>query len=89
MSDIVFCRTWYKVEPEKFYNPVVTFDRLIKLIQKVCSKEEKYRMRLMKTTWEMRKENQVSIPLNKDSEYKEIDRIPKAFKPLVLPKVNI
>ena len=44
-------------------------------------------MRLMKTTWELRKENQVSVPLNKDSDYKEIERIPKAFKPLVLPKV--
>lgn len=23
MSDIVFCRTWYKIELEKFYNPIL------------------------------------------------------------------
>lgn len=38
-SDIVFCRTWFALTLEKFYNPIVSFDV----------------NRLMKTTWEMRK----------------------------------
>jgi len=40
LSDIVFCRTWYQVEPEKFWNPIVGFGK----------------MRLMKTTFEVKKD---------------------------------
>ena len=25
VSDIVFCKTWYPVEPKKFYNPMFTY----------------------------------------------------------------
>ena len=25
ISDIVFCRTWYKIEPKKFYNPIFSY----------------------------------------------------------------
>ena len=25
LSDIIFCRTWYSVEPEKFYNSMTSF----------------------------------------------------------------
>jgi len=24
VSDIVFCRTWYKIEPKKFFNPILS-----------------------------------------------------------------
>ena len=27
MSDIVFCRTWYSINPEKFFNPIVLYDK--------------------------------------------------------------
>ena len=27
LSDTVFCRTWYKIDPKKFYNPILTFEK--------------------------------------------------------------
>ena len=27
MSDLIFCKTWYNVNPEKYYNPIVSFDK--------------------------------------------------------------
>jgi len=27
MSDIVFLRTWYKVPLEKFYNPIISYEK--------------------------------------------------------------
>lgn len=71
MSDIVFMRTWFKVDPEKFYNPLSSYQDT----------------RLMKTTWELRKEREISAPINPDSEYKEIVRKKRVFNPLVIPKV--
>lgn len=71
MSDIVFMRTWFKVEPEKFYNPLSSYQDV----------------RLMKTTWELRKDRQIENPINPDSEYKEIVRKKRVFNPLVIPKV--
>ena len=37
LSDIIFCRTWYSVQPEKFYNPIISFEKT----------------RLMKTNFEL------------------------------------
>ena len=56
MSDIVFLRSWYPVHPQKFYNPVTS----------LLDKDWKG----MKTVFDIRKEKQISIPLNKDSLYK-------------------
>ena len=44
-------------------------------------------MRLMKTTWELKKELNVLPLTNPDSEYKEIERKTRVFNPLVIPKV--
>lgn len=71
MSDIVFLRTWYKIEPEKYYNPVLSYQDI----------------RLMKTTWELRKEQKIEAPKNPDSEYKQIERKKRVFNPLIIPKV--
>jgi len=73
MSDIVFLNTWYAMEPEKYYNPVLSYQDI----------------RLMKTTWELRKERMITPPVNPDSEYKEIERKKRVFNPLVIPKVKI
>jgi ribosome biogenesis protein BMS1 len=27
MSDIVFCRAWYKIILERYYNPILTYDK--------------------------------------------------------------
>jgi len=39
MSDIVFMKTWFNMPLEKFYNPIVDYQK----------------GRLMKTTWELKK----------------------------------
>lgn len=70
MSDIVFLRSWFKIKLEKFYNPIVSYER----------------MRLMRTTWELRKDSNMEVKLNPDSEYKQIERVEKKFNPLMLPK---
>lgn len=41
LSDIIFCRTWYNVEPERFYNPLTSFSK----------------NRLVKTTFELQRDN--------------------------------
>jgi len=72
MSDLVFCRTWVPVMPPQYYNPV--FDLLSPSWQG------------MMTTSQLRKANQVPIPVNKDSLYKPIERGPRHFNPMVIPK---
>lgn len=81
LSDIVFCKAWVPVEPEKLFNPVSS------LLQprKGGSKEE-IDSSLMKTTAQVRYEEKLPIPLNKDSLYKPIERRPKHFNPLKIPQ---
>ena len=43
----------------------------------------------MKNTWELRQINQIPLKQNPDSQYKEIERIPKVFNPLRIPKVKL
>ncbi|EGR32753.1 hypothetical protein IMG5_071660 [Ichthyophthirius multifiliis] len=69
-SDLVFLRTWYKVELEKFYNPILSYEK----------------MRLMKTTWELRKQLNVENKQNENSQYQDIVRTEKKFKPLMVSK---
>jgi hypothetical protein len=71
MSDIIFLNTWYALEPEKYYNPVLSYQDV----------------RLMKTTWELRREKMLPAPGNPDSEYKQIERKRRVFNPLVISKV--
>lgn len=73
MSDLVFCRTWTTLKLERFYNPILSH-----------SKE----FRLMKTARQLREESNVPLEKNPDSEYKEIERKPKKFTPLIVPKVT-
>ncbi|GJP30508.1 hypothetical protein CLOM_g3457, partial [Closterium sp. NIES-68] len=74
MSDIVFLRAWVKVTVPKLYNPVCT------LLQ---SPSDTWHG--MKTVAELRREQQLPIPVNKDSLYKPIERRPRSFNPLKVP----
>jgi hypothetical protein len=40
----------------------------------------------MKTTYELRVERKLEPVKNPDSEYKAIERVPKTFAPLIVPK---
>lgn len=77
LSDIVFCRTWYKVDVPKFYTPVTSL--LLPL-------SEKSQWRGMRTTGQLKKDNSIKAPANIDSMYVPIVREPKVFKPLVIPR---
>ncbi|XP_024034772.1 ribosome biogenesis protein BMS1 homolog [Citrus clementina] len=75
MSDVVFMRGWADVEIPRFYNPLTT----------AMQPRDKI-WQGMKTIAELRREHNLSIPVNKDSLYKAIGRRPRKFNPLVIPK---
>ncbi|KAJ3042715.1 Glycoside hydrolase 2 (Mannanase, beta-galactosidase) [Rhizophlyctis rosea] len=75
MSDIVFLRAWYPIKPKKFYNPVTSL--------LLSSKTEWQGMR---TVGQIRRDEGLKTPRNKDSEYKPIERIARRFNPLKIPK---
>lgn len=77
MSDIVFCRTWFKVDVTKFYAPVVN------LLLPIGSKNA---WEGMKTKGQLKRERNIKSDANTDSMYTDIVRQPKVFKPLVIPK---
>ncbi len=72
-SDIVFMRTWYQVKPRTFYCPV----------QSALVTGEWAGMRL---NAQVREEMQAAIPVQKDSLYRPIERTPRRFNPLKIPK---
>uniref|UniRef100_A0A1D1YB91 Ribosome biogenesis protein BMS1 n=1 Tax=Anthurium amnicola TaxID=1678845 RepID=A0A1D1YB91_9ARAE len=75
MSDIVFLRAWGPVDVPSFFNPVTT---ALQPRDQVWSG--------MRTVAELRRENDLPIPFNKDSVYKPIERKSRKFNPLVIPK---
>ncbi|KPJ11517.1 Ribosome biogenesis protein BMS1-like [Papilio machaon] len=77
MSDIIFCRTWFKVDVTKFYAPVVN------LLLPAGSKNA---WQGMKTKGQLKRERNIQNDANTDSMYTNIQREPKVFKPLVIPK---
>ncbi|CAM9384481.1 unnamed protein product [Chrysoparadoxa australica] len=72
MSDSVFCKLWVPVEPKKYYNPVTT------LLDRSWTG--------MKNTAALRRELREPVPVKKDSLYKPIERQPRHFNPLPVPK---
>lgn len=81
MSDIVICRLWVNVEPKKFYNPVFS---------SLTAKENNDQtlavgLPLMRSTAQIRKDEQVPQPVNKNSVYKPIVRVQREFRKLTIP----
>lgn len=77
LSDIVFCRTWYKVDVPRFYNPVTSL---------LLPPAEKARWRGMKTTGQLKREKNIRAEPNKDSVYTPVERDVKVFRPLFVPR---
>ncbi|KAL6976243.1 Glycoside hydrolase 2 (Mannanase, beta-galactosidase) [Sarracenia purpurea var. burkii] len=75
MSDVVFLRAWTQVEVPCFYNPLTT-----------ALQPRDKTWQGMKTVSELRREKNLPVPVNKDSLYKPIERKPRKFNPLVIPK---
>mgnify|MGYP005983740453 FL=1 len=61
LSDIVFCRTWYKVDVPQFYNPVTTL---------LLPPETKNSWKGVRTTGEIKREKGIRSAPNQDSLYK-------------------
>lgn len=59
MSDLVFLRAWTQVEVPRFFNPVTT-----------ALQPRDLSWQGMKTMAELRRENNLRVPVNKDSLYK-------------------
>ncbi|XP_018580000.1 ribosome biogenesis protein BMS1 homolog [Anoplophora glabripennis] len=77
LSDIVFCRTWYRVDVPEFYAPVNTL---------LLPSGKKNAWRGIRTTGEIKREEGIKNPAHKDSLYTPINRQPKPFKPLIIPQ---
>lgn len=75
MSDIIFLRAWYSIQPRKFYNPVTSL--------LLSNKADWTGMRL---TGQVRRDEGIKTPLNVNSTYKRIERAPRRFNPLIVPK---
>lgn len=73
--DIVFLRAWYSIQPRKFYNPVTSL--------LLSDKEHWQGMRL---TGQVRREQGLNAPTDVNSIYKPVNRPPRRFNPLRVPK---
>lgn len=75
MSDTIFLKTWYPIKVKKFYNPVTSM---------LLSDHEQWKG--MRLTGQVRAENNIATPLQKDSAYKKIERQERKFNKLKVPK---
>lgn len=82
MSDIVICRLWVNVEPKKFYNPVLS---MLADQRKVTAGAGENPLLLMRSTAQIRKDEKIAQPVNKDSVYKPIERVQREFRKLKVP----
>jgi ribosome biogenesis protein BMS1 len=70
MSDIVFLRAWYPVKPHRFYNPVTNL----------------IGWEGMRLTGEVRRDEGIPTPQQKNSQYKPVERVTRVFNPLRVPR---
>ncbi|EDV52006.1 ribosome biogenesis protein BMS1 homolog [Drosophila erecta] len=77
LSDIVFCRTWFRVEVPRFYAPVTSL--LLPL-------DQKSQWQGMKTLGQLKREKAVQNAAQPDSMYTTVVRKEKIFRPLTIPK---
>eukprot|EP01035_Chromulina_nebulosa_P018303 gene18303-23988_t len=75
MSDIITCRLWVPVEIKQVCNPVLSL---------LTSDPEAWKG--LRTIAQIRREEKIPIITNKDSVYKPIERIPREFAKLHIPK---
>ncbi|XP_055534253.1 ribosome biogenesis protein BMS1 homolog [Wyeomyia smithii] len=77
VSDIVFCRTWFKVHVPTFYAPVTNL---------LLPPEQKSKWVGMKTLGQLKREKNIKFEAKQDSTYKPIERQDLQFRPLIIPK---
>ncbi len=77
MSDIVFLRAWFTVPVPRFYAPVTNL---------LLPPEEKSRWRGARTVAQIKREKGIRAAASEDSAYTEVEREPRAFAPLTVPR---
>ncbi|KAK5998445.1 Ribosome biogenesis protein bms1 [Cladobotryum mycophilum] len=70
LSDIVFLRAWYPIKPHRFYNPVTNL----------------IGWQPMRLTGEVRRDQGVTAPQLKNSQYRKIEREARHFNSLRVPR---
>ncbi|KAF1850736.1 DUF663-domain-containing protein [Cucurbitaria berberidis CBS 394.84] len=82
MSDIVFLRAWYPIKPRRFYNTVTN------LLAPATSDMdgESTSWTGMRLTGQVRYENGIATPSEKNSAYRPIVRETRVFNPLRVPR---
>ncbi len=80
MSDIVFLRAWYPVKPHRFYNPVTN------LLETSNTENPDAAWKGMRLTGEVRKDEGIPTPSQKNSAYRPIERPTRHFNPLRVPR---
>ncbi|KAK4121726.1 DUF663-domain-containing protein [Parathielavia appendiculata] len=70
LSDIVFLRAWYPIKPHRFYNPATNL----------------IGWQSMRLTGEIRRDENIDTPQQRNSQYRKIERQERHFNPLRVPK---
>ena len=88
MSDIVFLRAWYPIKPHRFYNPVTN---LLDVSHNIAAKEEPKQnggdtWQGMRLTGQVRRDEGLATPQQKNSAYRSIERPTRQFNPLRVPR---
>jgi len=76
MSDIIFLRAWFPVRPHRFYNPVTN----------LLEGGEPDNWSGMRLTGQVRAEQKIPTPKEKNSAYRPIERQTRHFNPLRVPR---
>ncbi|XP_045029896.1 ribosome biogenesis protein BMS1 homolog [Daphnia magna] len=77
LSDIVFVRTWFRVDVPEFYTPVTSL---------LLPPDAKNTWLGMKTLGQIKRERNIKNEANADSMYTPIERKGRVFQPLVIPR---
>ncbi|CAF9926780.1 Glycoside hydrolase 2 (Mannanase, beta-galactosidase) [Imshaugia aleurites] len=84
MSDIVFLRAWYPVKPHRFYNPVTNL--LENVVEETGAEKDDTGWKGMRLTGQVRADQNLPTPQQKNSAYRPIERPTRHFNPLRVPR---
>ncbi|RMZ84993.1 hypothetical protein DV738_g327, partial [Chaetothyriales sp. CBS 135597] len=87
MSDLVFLRAWYPVQPHRFYNPVTNLlDAPATSAGANQDQTASQEWQAMRLTGAVRASLGLPTPQQKDSAYKPVERATRHFNPLRVPR---
>ncbi|KAL8761388.1 MAG: hypothetical protein Q9184_002483 [Pyrenodesmia sp. 2 TL-2023] len=84
MSDIIFLRAWYPVKPHRFYNPVTNLLDASHTTNNESGDGEGWKG--MRLTGQIRRDQGLATPQQKNSAYRPIERPTRHFNPLRVPR---